>query len=301
MSGTAPRVSVVIPAYNRAGVVGRAITSVLEQSVREFECIVVDDGSTDATREAIEAVADDRVEYVRSDHGGAAAARNLGAGRARAPWLTFLDSDDTVARDWLASLLAETCVAGTALVSCGYTDRLDPTGETRGETLPRVASASVGPIIECISTGGSYMVRRDLFLEVGGFHPRQAAAQHQELALRLGPVVAQRGARSAAVMRPLVTRWIGRGDHIRSNDEAVFDGCVRLIAVHRDRLALDPPVLANTAATAAYRAVRMGRFYEARRLLTIAVRTDPRNLKHWKRLAALAVPGLARRYTRRDA
>lgn len=293
------RVSIVIPTYNRAQIVGRAISSILEQSVDDFECLVVDDGSTDATHAVVDAFGDERVQYLCSPHVGAAEARNIGARRARARWLTFLDSDDTVSPDWLACLLAETCVDGTALVSCGYTDRVDGTGDIRSRTLPRVASASVGPILELIATGGSYMVSRDLFLEIGGFAPSQPAAQHQELALRLGPVLVERGLRCAAVMRPLVDRWVGRDDHIRGDDQAVFDGCARLLEVHHDRLSLDPPLMANTAATAAYRAVRLGRFDDARRLQWLAARTDPRNPRHWTRLGALAAPRVARRYALR--
>ncbi len=299
MNSHAPRVSVVIPAYNRADVVGRAVKSVLDQRVDDFELIVVDDGSTDATREVVAGFGDERIRLLSSQHVGAAEARNAGARTARAQWLTFLDSDDTVVPDWLASLLDETSRPGTALVSCGYTDRTEGTDVVRQQVLPRRASASVGPIVELIATGGSYMVLRELFLEIGGFDPRQPAAQHQELALRLGPLIVDRGLRAGTVMRPLVNRWVGRADHIRGDDQAVFDGSVRLLQTHRERLALDPPMMANIAATAAYRAVRLGRDGDARRLMWLAVRTQPRVLRHWWRWAALLVPGIARRYARR--
>jgi hypothetical protein len=96
-------------------------------------------------------------------------------------------------------------------------------------------------------------------------------------------------------MRPLVEHWIGRDDHIRTDDEAVLSGCMRLLERHSDRLRLDPPMLANTAATAAYRAVRIGEFSTARRLMLLAVRTQPRNGRHWLRLGALAAPRVAQR------
>jgi glycosyltransferase involved in cell wall biosynthesis len=300
MSSMRPRVSVVIPAYNRADVIGRAISSVLSQTEEDLEVVVVDDGSTDATRAVVGSFDDERIEYLSIEHQGAAAARNAGANRARAKWLTFLDSDDTVVPDWLASLFAETCVPDTALVSCGYTERVDGNDAVLRLRLPRRASPSVGPIVELISTGGSYMLLRDVFITVGGFDPRQTAAQHQELALRLGPLLVQRGMRCAAVNRSLVDRWVGRDDHIRGNDQAVFDGSVRLLDVHRERLALDRPLMANTAATAAFRAVRLGRFADARRLMWFAVRTQPRNLRHWARLAALIVPKTAQRYATRS-
>jgi glycosyltransferase involved in cell wall biosynthesis len=290
-----PRVSVVIPTYERCEVVARAVESVLRQDMGDLEVIVVDDGSTDRTEHALGVFEDDRLCYVGSRHVGAAEARNIGARQARARWLTFLDSDDTVTPDWLSSMLEETLPPDTALVSCGFTERAEGSAVIRRQRLPRLASPAVGPITELIVTGGTYLVLRDLFLDVGGFDPEQPASQHSELALRLGPALVQRKLRAGAVMQPLVERWTGREDRIRSNDAAVFAGGVRMLDRHYLRLALDPQLLADTAATAAYRAVRLGDFAEARRLMFLAVRTRPWNLRQWARLGGLAVPRVARR------
>ncbi|MBK5286861.1 MAG: glycosyltransferase family 2 protein [Acidimicrobiia bacterium] len=299
MSNPEPRASVVIPTHNRAQVVGRAVTSVLRQELADLEVIVVDDGSTDDTKRVLDEFADDRLQYLFTSHVGAAEARNIGARHAASRWLTFLDSDDTVTPDWLASLLAEAATPGTALVSCGYEERSEGSDIVLRRRLPHPASPSVGPIVELIETGGSYLVDRELFLELGGFDPEQRAAQHQELALRLGPVLVERGLLCGAVMRPLVERWVGRGDNIRADDDAVLAGTLRILDRHRARLELDRPLLANTAATAAYRAVRLGRFTEARRLARAAVRADPRNPRHWARLGALIAPRLAYRHAGR--
>jgi glycosyltransferase involved in cell wall biosynthesis len=290
-----PRVSVVIPTYERCEVIVRAVESVLRQDMGDLEVIVVDDGSTDSTAHALGVIEDDRLCYVGSEHLGAAQARNIGARHARARWLTFLDSDDTVTPDWLSSMLVETIPPDTALVSCGYTERAEGSAVIRRQRLPRPASPAVGPITELIVTGGTYLVLRDLFLDVGGFDPEQPASQHSELALRLGPALVQRRLRARAVMRPLVERWVGREDQIRSNDAAVFAAGVRMLDRHHLRLALDPRLLADTAASAAYRAVRLGDLAEARRLMRVAVRAQPRKLRHWARLCALAVSRLARR------
>lgn len=92
MSG-APRVSVLIPTFNRAALLCDAIDSVLSQSFQDFEIIVVDDGSTDDTREVL-ARYGERVHYLYSDHGGPARARNLGFQAAQGEYLCILDSDD---------------------------------------------------------------------------------------------------------------------------------------------------------------------------------------------------------------
>ncbi len=91
-----PSISVIIPTYNRAGLVGESIRSVLDQDIRncKIEIIVVDDGSTDNTREVVREFGD-KVKYIWQKNAGAGAARNRGIQEAKNEWLTFLDSDDT--------------------------------------------------------------------------------------------------------------------------------------------------------------------------------------------------------------
>jgi glycosyltransferase involved in cell wall biosynthesis len=92
-SVTQPTVSVVIPTYNRAKYVTETIDSVLSQSYTDYEIIVVNDGSTDNTREAL-APYMDRIRYIHQKNSGVSAARNRGIKAARGKWIAFLDSDD---------------------------------------------------------------------------------------------------------------------------------------------------------------------------------------------------------------
>lgn len=91
-----PYFSVVIPTYNRASFIRAAVESVLQQSYRDFEVIVVDDGSTDNTESVVRSIQDDRLQYLRKLNGERGAARNFGTREARGKYVTFLDSDDTV-------------------------------------------------------------------------------------------------------------------------------------------------------------------------------------------------------------
>src|ERR1700761_2428511 len=93
MSDT-PFFTVVIPVFNRADVLGRALQSVLAQRFQDFEIVVVDDGSSDDPGAVIDAIGDARIRYVRQQNGGGAAARNRGFDEARGRFVALLDSDD---------------------------------------------------------------------------------------------------------------------------------------------------------------------------------------------------------------
>src|SRR5437763_2619882 len=98
-----PRVSVLITTYNGANTIGLSIASILNQEMRDFELIIVDDGSTDETAELLGAIADPRVTVIRSDERlGIAGARNLGLTNCRANYIAMLDHDDLSHVDRLA-------------------------------------------------------------------------------------------------------------------------------------------------------------------------------------------------------
>ena len=101
-----PFFSVVIPVYNRAHILGRALESVLAQSFGDFEVVVVDDGSTDNPSTVVDSLWDDRIRYLRQDNRGGGAARNLGIDAAHGRFVAFLDSDDEFLPGHLAALKA---------------------------------------------------------------------------------------------------------------------------------------------------------------------------------------------------
>ena len=114
-----PLVSVVLPTWNRAAYLPRAMESVLSQDYGRLELIVVDDGSTDGTRQAVEAFEDGRIRYMRTpSNRGVSAARNAGIRRACGEYIAFQDSDDV----WLPGKLGKqvralsACADSVALV-----------------------------------------------------------------------------------------------------------------------------------------------------------------------------------------
>ncbi len=121
VAGPSPRVSVVVPTYQRRGLVVEAVDSILAQTEPDFEVLVVDDGSTDGTSDLLRERygAEPRVRTIHQPNGGTASARNRGLGEARAPWTAFLDSDDLWTADHLERQLAFAAAhPGSDLIAC---------------------------------------------------------------------------------------------------------------------------------------------------------------------------------------
>jgi glycosyltransferase involved in cell wall biosynthesis len=96
--------SVIIPCYNGAKYVKRAVTSVLAQTYADFEIIVIDDGSTDNSLEVLKTVVDPRIKVVAQENKGLSAVRNRGITEARYPYIIFLDHDDELLPDYLETI-----------------------------------------------------------------------------------------------------------------------------------------------------------------------------------------------------
>lgn len=115
-------VSVVVPLYNKARTVGRALESILAQSYGDLEVLVVDDGSTDGSGDVVAACRDLRVRVIRQVNAGPGAARNRGLAGARYPYVAFLDADDEWLPDFVHTCLSllESQGQEAATVSTGY-------------------------------------------------------------------------------------------------------------------------------------------------------------------------------------
>ena len=134
-----PAVSVVIATYNRASLLKETIESVLKQTFQDFELIVVDDGSTDNTEEALKSYGD-RLCYLRQENRGPSAARNLGISHARASWISIQDSDDICAPNHLKTLFGfveKKPDVGMVFANGAYLDDPGPKGKT---IIPREKS-----------------------------------------------------------------------------------------------------------------------------------------------------------------
>ncbi|MBU0485276.1 MAG: glycosyltransferase [Proteobacteria bacterium] len=179
-------VSVIIPTCNRRSFLKKAIDSVLGQLYRDFELIVVDDGSTDGTDDLVAGYAADIV-YLRQANRGAAAARNTGIRAARYDLLTFLDSDDQFAPQKLALQVAAMGANPEFLVS--HTDEI---WYRRGKLLnqKKKHARNEGLIFDrclklCAVGMSTAMVRRRLFEQVGFFDEELPCCEDYDFWLRV--------------------------------------------------------------------------------------------------------------------
>ena len=180
-----PLVSVIIPTFNREKVVGRAVNSVLNQSFRNFECIVVDDGSTDETESVLCGFAG-KIKVLKTENRGVSAARNSGAKLATGKFIAFLDSDD----EWKSQKLQKQL---DFMQKSGL--RISQTDETwvRNGKFVNKSAKYIRPsgniffncLEVCAVTPSSVMMERELFFEYGGFDETFPVCEDYDLWLRM--------------------------------------------------------------------------------------------------------------------
>ena len=180
-------VSVIIPTFNRRSFLQTAVSSVLSQTFRDFELLIVDDGSSDGTREALSRWRDGRIRYLFQERGGVSAARNRGIREARFDWISFLDSDDA----WQPTKLARQLevLEDVPEYQAIYTDEI---WIRRGRRVnPRKIHRKYGGWVFrrclplCIISPSSMMMHRRILEERGLFDESLPVCEDYDLWLRV--------------------------------------------------------------------------------------------------------------------
>lgn len=182
-----PFFSVIIPTFNRSKTIIRAIESVLSQDFKDFEIIVIDDGSTDSTYTDVKKL-NNNLKYIRNPFNiGVSASRNKGIRHCKSPWIAFLDSDDY----WLESKLSVQhtfILQNPGIVAC-QTDEIWIRNGRRVNPKNRHKKPS-GDIFSrslelCLVSPSSVALKRSVFHEIGLFDESLPAAEDYDLWLRL--------------------------------------------------------------------------------------------------------------------
>ncbi len=269
-----PLICVVLPTYNRQATLQRAIDSVLAQTYRNLELLVIDDASTDDTPQLLAGIEDPRLRYIRLPaNGGVAAARNAGI-RAASPdarWIAFQDSDD----EWLPGKLerqigvarADTGVgivlgAYRAEWDGGFVDVSPRSLLAQGDPLPDILDG--WPIITPV-----WLVRKDLLEQAGGFNGDFCPIEDWDLILRMSERT-----RIAAAPEPILRKF-GSPDSICADRARLCRALTMLVTTHRRRWQGEPQRLARRWAHIGCMSYGPGRRQAARRHFLSALRLDP--------------------------
>jgi glycosyltransferase involved in cell wall biosynthesis len=211
-----PLVSIIIPTYNRSSSLIEAIDSVFKQTFRDFELIIVDDGSTDGTAEVLEKMGD-RLIYQYQANQGVSAARNHGLRMARGRWIAFLDSDDL----WLPKKLEtqvgffsdhpEAVICQTEEIWMRNGRRVNPHKKHRKYS----GDIFVPSLDLCLVSPSAVMIKREIFDLVGCFDETLPACEDYDLWLRISaewpvylidqPLIMKRGGHPDQLSRTVPT------------------------------------------------------------------------------------------------
>lgn len=260
----APRVSIVIPAYQTASYIGETLDSVRAQTFTDYELIVVNDGSPD-TEELERVLQPYRAElrYVRQENSGASSARNTGIRLARGTYVALVDSDDLWEPDYLAVQVATLESDPTAVLS--YTNMImfgdaPDAGRECKSFLPAQGEVTIKRLVEqqCNATS-NVVARRDALLQAGLFDEALSTGEDFELWLRL----VHRGGRLVYHRRPL-WRYRKRPGSLTTNPLVLWRNYLNVLEKVRCNMNLAPDDSAAVARRAEY-CHAMLRLYEGKR------------------------------------
>jgi glycosyltransferase involved in cell wall biosynthesis len=272
-----PTVSVVLPTYNRSATIRRAIDSALAQTYRSLEIIVVDDGSTDDTKRALQGYGESGlIRYIWQSHRNASAVRNRGIRESRGTYIAFLDSDD----EWLPEKLAKQvatlqgAAATTGLVYCDML-RVGPSGRTHAFPAPEVRRGETfSPGTNDYQWRGigiqSTLIRRECFEGDQVFDENLFALCDLDLFVRIS-----RAFDFHHLPEPLVRYYSGRG--ISTDMAAVAAAREYMLAKYRARFAGHPRFLAYQYAKISAARLLSDDTKSARDYALKAIKLDPMN------------------------
>lgn len=273
-----PTISIIIPTYNRAHLIHRAINSVLNQTYQDFEIIIVDDGSTDNTEEAVRSFNDSRIEYIRHEKNqGAAVARNTGIKAAKGEYIAFQDSDD----EWFPQKLEKQMkVFETASPEVGvvYTGFWCMANNKKRYVPSKSVKQKEGNIFKELLKGSfittqSIVVRKKCFESAGLFDENLPRFQDWELALRLS-----KHSEFKCVDEPLLISYHTTGS-ISRDLKALIKASEIIMTKHFEDFSKDRKLLARYLFGFGISLCLDGQYEKGRHYIFRAVKLNPLHVK----------------------
>ena len=275
-----PTVSVIIPTYNRANLVAKAIKSVLSQTYQDFEIIVIDDGSTDNTEEIIRGFKDKRVKYIKKykENKGSSVARNIGIKVARGKYIALLDSDD----EWLPEKLDKQIKViknefPEVGVVCSWSYNIDKKGNYISK---RYLPKKDGYIYEdLLSTNPisvpTVLIKKECFNRVGLFDDLLNAQEDWDMWIRIAKYY-----RFALIKVPLV-KYRLHPNQISKNLEVKIITANRILVKYANELKKRPDAHSKHYFYIGNRLCHIGKTKEGQRYLQKAVLLDPFCIRYY--------------------
>jgi glycosyltransferase involved in cell wall biosynthesis len=275
-----PKVSIIIPTYNRANLIGRAIQSVLDQTYKDFELIIVDDGSIDYTEDIIKEFQkkDKRIKYIRREKNrGGSAARNTGIKAARGEYIAFQDSDD----EWLPEKLEKQMNVfenAPAEVGVVYTGFLRIKNDKKTYTPSSWVTQKEGNIYKELLKGNfvttqSIVMRKECFVKTGMFDENLPRLQDWELVIRLSKYYDFK-----CVDEPLMISYY-TSNSISANQNALMIARKLILEKYFEDIKKNKKVLAKHYFDIGFSLCSNGDFQEGKDYLIKAVKANPLNVK----------------------
>jgi len=227
-------ISIITPTYNRAHLISRAINSVLNQSIEEWELIIVDDGSTDNTAEVIKPfLSDERISYIRKENSGAANSRNVGVESSQYDWITFLDSDDEAKAEWIETYKNIISEKKSVSLICNGCEKISKNDEIIEIKMPKTNHNLFGNIKYKMTNGGVFTLKKKDFINIGGYDTKVKAGQHTELSFRLIPYLINKKKEIITIDKSLIKIHHHDGPRIRTNAKMKHEGALYNLNKHQ--------------------------------------------------------------------
>lgn len=283
-----PAVSIVIPTYNRAHLIERALRSVLAQTFQDFEVLVMDDASTDDTAGVMARIGDPRVRHIRSDRNlGPPAQRNRGLQNARAEFVAFQDSDDEWFLDKLEKQVARlrALPADVALTYCALI-RHEESGLVRHISNALTPGNERVEILRCNTETftQTWLGRRAALLECGGFDDRLHLWDDWDFLLRICQKYhVDVDGRTLCIVYETPGSMVKQNHHRLNGMELLMEKHHALMEPHPETMSRNLYVLGRFHVVA-------GNGARGRQLLFQSLRRQPFKPRSWV-LLALALPG----------